>query len=270
MRFLLVLVFLFYASNTFAGWVDDVGILERSTSPTAKPNMGIMWVDKLTKDLMFLDSDGLTHNILLGGGIGGAKLNDLIDVDTYTASPTVGKVLGYNGSKWVPSIGGKNLYATGPISLTQDTTSATFSFAGIPLGSITDVDLVTVPPTANKVLGYNGTKWVPSIGGKNLVAGTGITITQDATTATISSSGKTIVGSNPVVVTQDSTTATFSIQNMTASGTQTNFTGDVQSASCVYYGSSTVNGNYRDCSSGGASIRSKRVSGSWSEVYRVE
>lgn len=305
MRLLLVVLFLFFSTSSFAGWVDDVGILERPTSPTAKPNMGIMWVDKLTKDLMFLDSDGLTYNILLGGGIGGAKLNDLADVDTYTASPTIGqsllfdgttwkpgnssstlagladvdlvtvpptsnKVLGYDGSKWVPATGGKNLYATGPISLTQDTTSATFSFAGIPLGSITDVDLVTTPPTSGVVLGYNGTKWVPSIGGKNLVAGTGITITQDATTATISSSGKTIVGSNPVVVTQDSTTATFSIQNMTASGTQTNFTGDVQSASCVYYGSSTVDGSYRDCSSGSALIRSKRISGSWSEVYRVE
>lgn len=60
------------------------------------------------------------------------------------------------------------------------------------------------------------------------------------------------------------------VQNLTASGTQTNFTGDVQSASCVYYGASTVDGSYRDCASGGVLIRSKRVSGSWSEVYRVE
>ena len=60
------------------------------------------------------------------------------------------------------------------------------------------------------------------------------------------------------------------VQNLTASGTQTNFTGDVQSASCVYYGPSTTNGSYRTCQVGGALINSKLVSGSWSEVYRVE
>ena len=98
MRLLLVVLFLFFSTNSFAGWVDDIGILERPTSPTAKPNMGIVWVDKLTKDLMFIDSDGLTYNILLGGGTGGAKLNDLSDVDTYTASPTVGQTIVFNGS----------------------------------------------------------------------------------------------------------------------------------------------------------------------------
>lgn len=60
------------------------------------------------------------------------------------------------------------------------------------------------------------------------------------------------------------------VGNLTASGTQTNFTGDVQSASCVYYGSSIVDGSFRDCKSGSALIRSKRISGSWSEVSRVE
>lgn len=60
------------------------------------------------------------------------------------------------------------------------------------------------------------------------------------------------------------------VQNLTASGTQTNFTGDVQSASCVYFGDSATNGSYRECVVGGALIRSKRASGSWSEVLRIE
>ena len=60
------------------------------------------------------------------------------------------------------------------------------------------------------------------------------------------------------------------VQNLTASGTQTNFTGDVQSASCVYYGDSVTNGSHRSCQVGGALIYQKRVSGSWLETYRVE
>lgn len=60
------------------------------------------------------------------------------------------------------------------------------------------------------------------------------------------------------------------VENLTASGTQTNFTGDVQSASCVYYGDSVTNGSYRDCVTGGVFKKEKRVSGSWTEIYRVE
>ena len=60
------------------------------------------------------------------------------------------------------------------------------------------------------------------------------------------------------------------VQNLTASGTQTNFTGDVQSASCVYYGDSVTNGSYRDCVTGGVFKKEKRVFGSWSEIFRVE
>lgn len=185
-KFIAILALLF-AADSFGGWVDDVGILERPTSPTAKPNMGIVWVDKLTKDLMFIDSDGLQYNILLGGGIGGAKLNDLSDVDTFTASPTVGQTIVFNGSIWTPA----NVASS--------------------LSSLTDVDLITTPPVANKVLGYDGSKWVPATGGKTLVAGQGVTIDQDATTATISSAGKTLVGSSPIVITQDATTATISV-----------------------------------------------------------
>jgi hypothetical protein len=60
------------------------------------------------------------------------------------------------------------------------------------------------------------------------------------------------------------------VQNLTASGTQTNFTGDVQSASCVYHGDSVTDGSHRSCQVGGALIYQKRVSGSWLETYRVE
>ncbi|MFW9603470.1 MAG: hypothetical protein ACMV0F_00770 [Trichlorobacter sp.] len=61
-------------------------------------------------------------------------------------------------------------------------------------------------------------------------------------------------------------------QNLTASGTMTIFTGDTQTAigNCVYFGDSMTDGSHRSCQVGGALIYSKRVSGSWSEVYRVE
>jgi len=187
MKIILALACLLTVYTVQSAWVDDVGILERNTPPAAKARMGTVWVDAITKDLMFLDSDGAQYNILLGGSIGGAKLNDLSDVDTFTASPTAGSVLGFDGTVWKPS-----------------TVSSSLS-------GLSDVDLTTVPPTANKVLGYDGTKWVPATGGKALIAGQGVTITQDATTATISSAGKTLVGSAPIVITQDSTTATLSL-----------------------------------------------------------
>lgn len=60
------------------------------------------------------------------------------------------------------------------------------------------------------------------------------------------------------------------VENLTASGTQTNFAGDIQSASCVYYGDSVTNGSHRSCQVGGALIYQKRVSGAWLETYRVE
>lgn len=61
-------------------------------------------------------------------------------------------------------------------------------------------------------------------------------------------------------------------QNLTASGTMTLFTGDTQTATgnCTYYGDSVTDGSHRSCQVGGALIYSKRVSGSWSETFRVE
>lgn len=157
-------------------WVGELGLSERPTSPTAQARLGKLWVDSITKDLFFLDSDGNNFNVLLGG-LGGASLNDLSDVDTFTASPTVGQALAYDGANWVPmSVSGKILVAGQGVTIIQDATTATFSSSG-----------------------------------KDLVAGQGIVITQDATTATISSSGKTLVGSSPIVITQDASTATLSL-----------------------------------------------------------
>ena len=153
MKQLIFLLSLFFITNTFAGWVEDLGILERPVTPATKPNMGSLWVEKLTKDLMFTDSAGNQFNVLLGGGTGGAALNDLSDVDTFTASPTLGQALGFDGTQWKPM----------------------------------------------------------SVAGKDLVAGQGVTIVQDATTATISSSGKDLVALSPISISQDSTTATFSM-----------------------------------------------------------
>ena len=277
-------------ANAYAGWVDDVGILERPTSPSAKPNMGIVWVDKLTKDLMFIDSDGLQYNILLGGGIGGAKLNDLSDVDTFTASPTVGQTLLFDGTEWKPG-----------------NSSST-------LGGLTDVDLTTVPPTANKVLGYDGSKWVPAIGGKNLVAGNGITIDQDATTATISVDlsskedtanksatttlgtsdvlfptqnavktyvdtaisaippQKALAGSAPISVVSDATTSTITLDqsDLVHKGSEETISASKTFSAYINMGDPTVDGSYRFYKSGNSLIYEKRVSGSWSEVSRVE
>lgn len=77
-----------------------------------------------------------------------------------------------------------------------------------------DVPVSTVYANTDKSFTlFSGSIWAEGTGGslgKTLVAGSGTTIIQDATSATISSSGKALVGSSPIVVTQDSTTATLS------------------------------------------------------------
>lgn len=191
--FLLVfsLIFCFSSSTLAAQWAKDLRVVEPlvlkeySGTPTPTAGYGSVYAKTSDNALYFMDSLGNEFNILLGLGAS-IGLNYLSDVDVMTAPPTTGQALVYDGSVWVP----------GNISST--------------LGALSDVDLVTVPPTIGKVLGFDGSKWVPAIGGKNLVAGNGITIDQDATTATISSSGKVLVGTSPIVITQDSTTATFS------------------------------------------------------------
>jgi hypothetical protein len=58
----------------------------------------------------FQDSSGGVKNLAtelgkvgVGGGSGATALSGLTDVDTTTTAPTSGQVLGYNGTKWVPS-----------------------------------------------------------------------------------------------------------------------------------------------------------------------
>lgn len=102
-RYLLVIILLICSVNAHSiSWVEQLGLKERSVGPDTTDRLGQLWVEGTSKDLMYKDSDGNDYNILLGGGIGGAQLNDLSDVDTYTASPTAGQFLKYNGSLWVP------------------------------------------------------------------------------------------------------------------------------------------------------------------------
>ena len=143
--FLLSLIFI---HNSFAvSWIEQLGLKERASAPTTQSQLGQVWVEGASKDLMFRDSDGNDFNILMGGSIGGAKLNDLADVDTYTASPTAGNFLKYNGSLWVP--------------------------ASIPIISkLDDVGDVNAPtPTEGQVLTRVGSEWQAkdSAGGASFV-----------------------------------------------------------------------------------------------------
>lgn len=195
--FSILLLLMFAAESYSAQWAKDLRVSdplmlkEFSGAVTPTAGYGSVYAKAADNNLYFMDSLGNEFNVLLGVGatIG---LNYLSDVDVTTASPTAGQALVYDGAVWVP----------GNISST--------------LGALSDVDLITVPPTANKVLGFDGTKWVPATGGKTLIAGQGVTIDQDATTATISSAGKTLVGSAPIVVTQDANTATISFDDTKA------------------------------------------------------
>lgn len=102
-RYLLIIILLICSVNAHSiSWVEQLGLKERSVGPDTTDRLGQLWVEGTSKDLMYKDSGGNDYNILLGGGIGGAQLDDLSDVDTYTASPTAGQFLKYNGSLWVP------------------------------------------------------------------------------------------------------------------------------------------------------------------------
>ena len=62
------------------------------------------------------------------------------------------------------------------------------------------------------------------------------------------------------------------VENLTASGTQTNFTGGTQIpiSSYSYYGDSVTDGSIRTYQASGALITEKRVSGSWVEIFRLD
>lgn len=74
---------------------------ELGASPAGLTGYGQLYTKTLDNDLYFMDSLGNQFNVLLGGAAG-AQLNDLSDVDTFTASPTAGQFLKFNGSLWVP------------------------------------------------------------------------------------------------------------------------------------------------------------------------
>lgn len=74
---------------------------ELGASPAGLTGYGQLYTKTLDNDLYFMDSLGNQFNVLLGGAAG-AQLNDLSDVDTFTASATAGQFLKFDGSLWVP------------------------------------------------------------------------------------------------------------------------------------------------------------------------
>ena len=164
MRNLLTLLLLCSALPSFgAQYARDLRVetplmlRELGASPTGITGYGQLYTKTLDNDLYFMDSLGNQFNVLLGGAAG-AQLNDLSDVDTFTASATNNQVLTYNGSLWVPKDpAGKALNAVAPIVINQDTTSATFSLGTFNLDDLSDVNTSGV--VTDQVLAYNGTSW---------------------------------------------------------------------------------------------------------------
>ena len=289
MKKLLFVIILFFAASSYSAWMDSIGILERPVSPSSQPGLGTLWIDKTTHDLMFIDSVGTQFNVLLGGGLGGAALNDLSDVDTFTASPTTGNVLGYNGSSWVPSTIASALSGLTDVDTTTATTGEFLKYNGtkwvnsiVPqINALDDIgDVAVSGATSGQVLGFNGTNWVPATGGKTLVGTSPIVITQDANTATFTLDTSTTIH-NDLASLQGGTAGEYyhltqakynAVENLTASGTQTNFIGStpLPISSYSYYGDSVTDGSIRTYQTGGALITEKRISGSWTEIFRLD
>lgn len=69
------------------------------------------------------------------------NISNLVDVDTVNQSPSIGDVLKWNGSKWVPD--------TDKTVIVQN------------MNDLNDVDFLTTAPIGNDLLVYIGSTWVP-------------------------------------------------------------------------------------------------------------
>ena len=174
MRYLLVVIFLFYAVDSFsAQWAENLtlkdGKLLFKTSATASvtPTSGYANLYVLPNNrLYFMASDGVVHDVMLGGS---AFLNDLLDVDTTNA--TSGQSLVFNGTNWVNGNISSTLSGLTDVDTTTASSGEFLKFNGLKwvnsvvpqINKLDDIGDVNVTgAVANQVLGFNGTTWVPA------------------------------------------------------------------------------------------------------------
>ena len=149
----------------------------------------------------------------------------------------------------------KDLAAVAPIVITQDATTATIS-----------VDLSSKEDTANKSA-------TTTLGTSDVLFPTQNAVKTYVDTA-ISAipPQKALAGSAPISVVSDATTSTITLNqsDLVHKGIEETISASKTFSAYINIGDPTIDESYRFYKSGGALIYQKRVSGSWSEVYRVE
>lgn len=135
--------FQFYALDSASNVVTVVPTLELLSDTDFDPSLltdgsALIWNASSQR---WVDTPALSPSLA------GNSIDELIDVDTTTNPPTVGQVLGWNGSLWEPTSGASDL----------------------PLGSFADVDLSSGPQQGDALVWDDGFgKWVPGSPASNL------------------------------------------------------------------------------------------------------
>lgn len=193
-----------------------------SATPPTDVDPGTIWFDTNTgKSYVYYDDGNSrqwiqpsTPSVGGGGGGGGGGANNLNELSDVTiSSPSVGQVLKYNGSSWI-----------------NDADALGTGGGSLDLEDLTNV-IVTTPITG-EFLRYNGSEWANgtinaftkiTVTGQNdidaentndalnLVAGSGITITTNDTTDTLTISATISAGATEFPELTDAITANLTI-----------------------------------------------------------
>jgi hypothetical protein len=189
----------FSVNNTIAIW--NANQLNGSSVSTIAPSGGEMlgwngteWIPTVPSSNPYTAGNGITltgntfsHTDHSGDATGATNLTvvGLQGRTVSTVAPSGGEVLGWDGTTWIPTVPSSNPYTAGSgITLTGNSFSHS-NHSGDATGStmltvvgIQGRTVSTVAPSGGEVLGWDGTKWIPTVPSSNpYVAGTGITLT---------------------------------------------------------------------------------------------
>jgi hypothetical protein len=106
-------------------WVNETVAIS-STTPTqdtapASPSDGDLWWDSVNGKLKIYYDDGDSQQWVDASPTPASKLSELTDVDLITDTPTIGDILVFDGTNWIPE--------PKDLSITEITTSSTLSLS---------------------------------------------------------------------------------------------------------------------------------------------
>jgi hypothetical protein len=182
----------FSADNTSAIWNANqiMGTVISTTAPDTNQILkwdGAMWVPSADNLGNFAAGTGLgltgtTFFANTSASIWNA--NKLQGVDVSVTPPLANEVLKFDGTEWVPQADNNTTYSANGLGLSLSGTSfsANYSSSIWNASQLQGQDVSATPPTANQVLEWNGSIWIPT---DQVVhaAGTGLTLTANTFSA---------------------------------------------------------------------------------------